>query len=103
MGQFPPGAEAFPQVLHGLPFVLIVGVYAGPAEEGQRVMQPLRDLGQPLVDASGQTTWLKAQQFFDEDYPSGELRYYWKSLNLPELSDAAIERIVKGLRPNRPP
>lgn len=95
IGQFPPGAEAFPEKLHGLPFVLIVGVYVGAPEEGQRVMQPLRDFHKPLVDFSGITPYLEAQQFFDEDYPSGELRYYWKSANLPELSDAAIERIVE--------
>ncbi len=95
IGQFPPGAEAFPEEVHGLPFVLIVGVYIGVPEEGQRIMQPLRDFRQPLVDFSGVMPYLEAQQFFDEDYPSGELRYYWKSTNLPELSDAAIERIVE--------
>jgi FAD/FMN-containing dehydrogenase len=50
--------------------VLLVGVYAGPAAEGERVMKPLRDFRQPLVDFSGTTTWLEAQQFFDEDYPA---------------------------------
>lgn len=93
-GRFPPGADIFPEAVHGLPFVLIVGVYAGPAGEGERVMQPLRDFREPLVDFGGKTTWLEAQQFFDEDYPSGELRYYWKSANLPELSDAVIDSIV---------
>ena len=95
-GQFPPGAEIFPEELHGLPFVAIVGVYAGPAEEGQRAMQLLSEFRQPLVDFSGKTTWLEAQQFFDEDYPAGELRYYWKSANLGGLGDKAIERIVEG-------
>ena len=94
-GYFPPGAEIFPEAVHGLPFVLMVGMYAGSAEEGQKVMQPLQNFRQPLVDFSGITTFVEVQQFFDEDYPSGELRYYWKSANLPELSDAAIERIVE--------
>lgn len=94
-GQFPPGAEIFPEEVHGLPFVLLVGVYAGPAEEGERAMRPLRDFRQPLVDFSATTTWLEAQQFFDEDYPAGDLRYYWKSANLSEFSDAAIERVAE--------
>lgn len=94
-GQFPPGEEIFPEELHGLPFVLIVGAYAGSPEEGEQVMRPLRDFRQPLVDFSERTTFVEAQQFFDEDYPSGELHYYWKSLNLPELSEAAIDRIVE--------
>jgi hypothetical protein len=33
--------------------------------------------------------------FFDEDYPAGELRYYWKSLYLDDLVDEAIDRIVE--------
>jgi FAD/FMN-containing dehydrogenase len=94
-GLFPMGAEIFPEQVHGLPYVLLVGVYAGPAEEGERAMQPLRDFRQPLVDFSGTTTWLEAQRFFDEDYPAGELCYYWKSANLYELGDAAIERIAE--------
>jgi FAD/FMN-containing dehydrogenase len=94
-GQFPPGAEIFPEELHGLPFALLVGMYAGPAEEGQRAMQPLRDFREPLVDFSGVMQYVEAQRFFDDDFPSFERRYYWKSLNLYELSDAAIDQIVR--------
>jgi FAD/FMN-containing dehydrogenase len=94
-GHFPPGAEMFPEEVHGLPFVLFVGMYAGLAAEGQRVMQPLRDFHQPLVDFSGVMPYVEAQQFYDEDYPARELRYYWKSLNLTDLSDAAIQVIVE--------
>jgi FAD/FMN-containing dehydrogenase len=35
-----------------------------------------------------------AQAVLDEDYPDG-WRYYWKSLNLPELSDKLIERLAE--------
>jgi hypothetical protein len=70
-------------------------LYAGLAEEGERVLQPLREFSEPLADSSGRTTYLEAQTIFDEDYPSGELRYYWKSLNLDGLSDAAIDLIVE--------
>jgi FAD/FMN-containing dehydrogenase len=94
-GRFPPGAEVFPEELHGLPFALLVGMYAGSPEEGQRVMQPLREFRQPLIDFSGVMQYVDAQQFFDDDFPSFERRYYWKSLNLNELSDAAIDRIVQ--------
>jgi FAD/FMN-containing dehydrogenase len=38
--------------------------------------------------------WTEAQAMLDEDYPDG-WRYYWKSVNLPELSDEAIERLVE--------
>ena len=96
-GVVPPGAEIFPEEIHGLPFVLIGGMYAGPAEEGERLMQPLRDFAEPLADFSGVMPYLQAQQMFDEDYPNG-MRYYWKSLNLNSLDDEVIERIVKHAR-----
>jgi hypothetical protein len=96
-GIVPPGHHLFPEETHGRPFVLFGAMYAGPAEDGQRVMQPLLDFGQPLFDASGVMPYVEAQKAFDEDYPRG-LRYYWKSLNLSRLDDAVIDRIVKHAR-----
>ncbi len=98
LGIFPEGAEEYPEELHGLPFVAFVGMYAGPLDEGRRAMQPLRELSEPLVDFSGPMPYVQAQQFFDADYPAGDLRYYWKSLNLMELSDRAIATIVDHAR-----
>ncbi len=89
LGVFPPGAEAFPHELHGKPFVLFAGGYAGSPEEGERVLQPLRDFSTSLVDFSGRMPYTQMQTMFDEDYPTG-MRYYWKSTSLMELSDEAI-------------
>ena len=60
---------------------------------GERVLAPLRELGDPLVDLSGVLTYREAQSLLDEDYPHG-WRYYWKSVNLDELSDQVLERLV---------
>jgi FAD/FMN-containing dehydrogenase len=60
-------------------------------------LQPLLDAGTPLVNASGIKRYVEAQQAFDADYPDG-LRYYWKSLNLLDLNEEAIERIVQHAR-----
>ncbi len=94
-GIFPPGANMFPAELHGRPFVLFVAMYAGSVADGARAMQPMREFRQPLLDMSGPWCYEDAQTFFDEDYPAGEMRYYWKSLNLTSLTDEAIERIVE--------
>jgi len=94
LGVIPPGHPVFPPEIHGLPFTLFAAVYAGPPDEGERALQPLRDFAKPLADLSGRMPYVQAQAFFDEDYPSTVLRYYWKSLNLRELSDDAIDRIV---------
>src|SRR5919108_1088960 len=38
-----PPHEPFPAELHGTPAVVVAGAYAGPVEEGERVVQPLRE------------------------------------------------------------
>lgn len=94
LGKVPPESEHFPEEIHGKPFVLMGGLYAGSVEDGKKALQPLLDFGEPLIDFSGPTTYIEAQQAFDEDYPNG-MHYYWKSLNLSHLNDDAIDTIVK--------
>jgi FAD/FMN-containing dehydrogenase len=97
VGVFPPGAEHFPEEIQGLPFFAIGALYAGPADEGQQVLQPLRDFREPMVDMSGIMPYVEAQKAFDADYPDG-LRYYWKSVNLNRLDDDVIDVIVDHAR-----
>lgn len=94
LGQVPPGGEIFPAGLEGTPFALIGAMYAGDAGEGEAALAPLRTFAEPLADLSGRMPYVEAQQVFDEDYPARELRYYWKSTNLPGLDDALIDIIV---------
>lgn len=97
-GVFPPGTEQFPLHLHGRPFVLLMGMYAGDPQEGQRMMEPLRAYAEPLLDASDVVSYHTLQTFFDADYPKYELRYYWKSLNLTRLDDDALAVIAEHAR-----
>jgi FAD/FMN-containing dehydrogenase len=96
LGQIPPD-EHFPQALHRQPFALFGGLYAGPVEAGRKILQPLLDFGEPLIDSSGIMPYAEAQKAFDADYPEG-WRYYWKSLNLDRLDEEAIARIAKHAR-----
>jgi FAD/FMN-containing dehydrogenase len=88
-----PPAEPFPPELHGTPVQIVVGVYSGPVEDGEAVVQPLRELAEPLLDLSGPWPWLGLQSGFDALFPKGGL-YYWKSRALDELSQDAIDDIV---------
>lgn len=97
IGVIPPHGEMFPEEIHGAPFVLFGAVYAGPADAGQRVMQPLRDFGEPLADFSGVMPYVEAQKMFDEEYPDG-MRYYWKSLSLNRMDDDVIDTIIEHAR-----
>jgi FAD/FMN-containing dehydrogenase len=96
-----PPHEPFPEEHHGKPVAVVAGAYAGPVEEGKSVVQPLRELGEPLVDLSGPWPWLGLQSGFDALFPKGGL-YYWKSRELAELSNAAIDDIADfaGRRPS---
>jgi hypothetical protein len=58
-------------------------------------MRPLREFGEPLIDFSGPMPYIEVQSLLDEDYPAGELRYYWKSLYLDDLGDEAIDRVIE--------
>jgi FAD/FMN-containing dehydrogenase len=88
----PPG-EPFPEEHHGKPVVVVAGCYSGSVEDGGPVVQPLRELAEPLIDLSGPWPWLGLQSGFDALFPSGAF-YYWKSRTLAELTDDAIDVIV---------
>jgi hypothetical protein len=88
-----PAHEPFPPEIHGTPVLIVAAVYSGSVEDGEPVVQPLRELAQPVIDLSGPWPWLGLQAGFDELFPKGRL-YYWKSRALAELSDAAIDEIA---------
>jgi FAD/FMN-containing dehydrogenase len=96
LGHVPP-VEDFPVEIHESPFVGLFGMYAGPADEGERALRPFRDLGEPLVDLSGPMRFVDAQRIFDADYPAGH-RYYWKSARLPHLPGDVVDTLVEHTR-----
>jgi FAD/FMN-containing dehydrogenase len=77
---------------------VVGGVYAGPPEEGMRVMQPLRELGQPLADISQPMPFTAVQTAFDGLFPMGKIQSYWKAQNLRALPDDAIAVIAERAR-----
>jgi FAD/FMN-containing dehydrogenase len=89
-----PAAAEMPEVIHNRPVAIAGGVHAGDAEEGMRVLQPLRELGTPLFDLSQPMPYAAVQAAFDPFFPRQALRAYWKSQYLDELTDDAIDAIV---------
>lgn len=90
-----PDAEAFPADLRRRPVVILASVYAGPTDEGARIMQPMRELATPLLDLSGPMPFTVLQTAFDPFFPKGRF-YYWKSTNVHDLSDACIDTILSA-------
>jgi FAD/FMN-containing dehydrogenase len=85
-----PAAPHLPEAIHNQGCLVVGGVYAGPADEGMQVMQPLRALGTPLADISQPMPFTAVQTAFDAFFPMGKLQSYWKAQNLASLSDEAI-------------
>jgi hypothetical protein len=88
-----PHDQTFPEKCHGEHYVALLAMHAGDVEEGERVLQPLRELREPMADFSGSMPYVEAQKLLDEDYPEGG-RYYWKSTNVDRLDDEAIECLI---------
>jgi len=93
LGVVEEGAPGFPPGTAGRPFIAFAGMFVGDPEEGERLLRPLRKFGEPLYDASGTLPYTEVQKAFDADYPDGG-RYYWKSTNIVELGDTAIDLIT---------
>jgi FAD/FMN-containing dehydrogenase len=89
-----PPAPPFPTELHGKAVVIPSGVHTGTLDDGARLIQPLRELGKPLLDLSGPWPYAAVQSAFDPFFAKGERLNYWKSLYLDRLDDDAIDRIV---------
>jgi len=92
-----PESDDFPSESWGKQVYTIAAVYAGDAEEGERVMQPLREVAPLVTDFSGRLPYCELQKLFDELMPAGQFRCYWKSLYLDRLTDELIDDILDGV------
>ena len=92
-----PAVEAFPSELHGRAVLILAAVYAGPAEEGEGVLQPLRGLATPLLDLSARWLYTALQSGFDAFFPTGRL-YYWKSLYLDDFEGETMAATIRYAR-----
>ena len=90
-----PPAPFIPPDLQGKPVVGIAIVYGGDFEEGNRVVDPLRKLGTPLVDVVGPMPYPAIFQFTDDASVYG-IRQYTRSV----MVDTADEALISALLAN---
>lgn len=86
-----PAGPDLPPPVHDRPCLIVGATYAGEVEQGMAVLQPLRELGTPLADISQPMPYRIVQSAFDPLFPRGQLRSYWKSTYLDELSDPLVD------------
>jgi FAD/FMN-containing dehydrogenase len=89
-----PPALFLPEEVHGKQVVMVGACYAGSPEDGAEVVRPLKQFGRPVADLLEPKPYTALQSMFDPMVPHGWHRY-WKSVELPPLTDAAIDTLVE--------
>ena len=89
-----PPLALLPKHVHGRPIVSVSACFAGPVEQGEELLRPLRRFGRPLVDAIAPRPYVELQGLFDPAVPHG-WHYYWKSWEVPPLDDRTIDVLVE--------
>jgi FAD/FMN-containing dehydrogenase len=86
-----PDADPIPAEVRGRPAAAIVGMYAGPIDEAEAALAPIRAYGPPALDAFGPAPYAGFQASLDD--PAGN-RNWWTAEYLADLGDDAIEAIA---------
>ncbi len=92
----PDELTAYAALIHGpdgTPLTAVIACYCGDLAEGERVLQPLRAFGSPVLDAIQPMPFPAMQSLLGPSFPDGN-HNYWKSTLQRSLPDDAIAAIV---------
>ena len=70
-----PPEEFVPEPVRGQPVCGVVLCYAGPVEDGERALQPLREFGPPGIDLVEPMPYVAVQQLLDPPNQKGMQNY----------------------------
>src|SRR3954467_918672 len=88
-----PPAPFLPEAVHGKPIIAVIAVHAGEPEHGRALVQPLKELGDPIIDLIDVMPYTAMQSLLDPLWPRG-LHDYFRSTYVDELDDAALAATV---------
>jgi FAD/FMN-containing dehydrogenase len=93
-----PPLPDVPEAAVGAPVVMVLGVYAGPVDEGESAVAPLRELGgvDPAMDMSGPQPLAGVHEVARLLFPDGR-RYSWHSIYADELREADLAAMTGAL------
>ncbi|QIA07616.1 FAD-binding oxidoreductase [Draconibacterium halophilum] len=98
-----PPAPDFPEETHGRRVLILATVHCGEVDEGEKLLQPLREISTPLVDLSTPIPWTMLQGMFDPFFPKAAQHYYFKSTYLKELNDETVDALFdQAVNPPQP-
>jgi hypothetical protein len=84
-----PPVDPFPEEHHLKKMCAIQWCNSMNEEDGNKAVQPFRDLVEPTIDFTGNIPFPALQTMFDVLYPKG-MQWYWKAHYVKEISDSAV-------------
>jgi FAD/FMN-containing dehydrogenase len=87
--QIAPPLPFVPENRVGEPFILVVSCWTGSADDGERILQRLRDVARPVAEHVGPMPYAALNSAFDGLVPRG-LQHYWKAAYAADLSTELI-------------
>src|SRR3954468_10950285 len=88
-----PPAPFLPEEWHGRPLVAVIGLHAGPADQAERALRPLREIVPPVADLFGPMPYVAMQSLIDPLWGPGASSYM-KAGFMRGLDDATIDTLV---------
>ncbi|PLX29195.1 MAG: FAD-linked oxidase [Ignavibacteria bacterium] len=82
--------------VHGTDVLIFACLYAGDMAEGEKALQPLRELGTPHADMISPHPYCGFQGAFDPLLTPGR-RNYWKSHDFTELHDELLDVLTSAV------
>lgn len=93
-----PDDDSLPPRIRNRYSAIVVGMFDGEFAEGERLIEPLRRIGNADLDAFGPVPYAELQCSMDD---AEGMRNYWTAEHLVDLPDAAIEKLYARCE-NRP-
>jgi FAD/FMN-containing dehydrogenase len=89
-----PPAPIIPEELHERKVCGLMWCYTGPENKSDEIIQPARDVAEPLFEFIGPLPYPAIQSIFDDILSPG-LQWYWKGDFISEIPDEAISEHVR--------
>jgi FAD/FMN-containing dehydrogenase len=89
-----PPLPFLPEDVHGTEVLVIAALYAGDMAAGERALEGLRSIGNPIADVVSPHSFVEFQQAFDPLLTPGS-RNYWKSHDFTRLDDGVLGVILE--------
>jgi len=89
-----PPEPFVPEEMHFAPIFALVVCWTGEMSEGERVLAPIREVAEPVMDMVAPMPYTALQQMLDGGMPYG-IRAYFKAEFLTDLGEEVIQTVAR--------